>query len=353
MKHAYYIGKAYKEIVDRFQLELKYPTMREWLHPKHRIGVKSSYGSVFTSDVGDVSDAVVVKVNNKKHESDALRIEYDIQKHLNRLRPVTPNFALVLGRFKCAPIKSSAPEKMCSKDVAEADKVNYIIIEKVETTKNKTYTLNEVIQKSYLNTTDLIGIILQLCHGLQIAQDELRLTHFDLHGNNVLIQGIPDELGFPVNIQYPGGTVVAKAIAVITDFGLSRIHPKGAKPIHSIVKHKYGITNEFNPAYDIFLIIWEMHQEVMRAAKPKYRTFLVPLLTAMAQRNPRATGRTGRLMLTPDGKPETLRGMTPMDVVKMVKHLYPEAYQAATTPVPGAPSIPNKAMQTQYKNVSC
>ena len=144
---------------------------------------------------------------------------------------------------------------------------------------------------------------MQICLGLQTAQDKFKLAHNDLHLKNILIQGLDPltnamrDLGLSlpsksgVNVYYPyfTMTVYTSNIPVIIDFGKSRLevserlqnameanseadilaalnNPQKGEPTVPINATDelvtdvhwggyYGYTHKFNSANDIFMVV--------------------------------------------------------------------------------------------------
>jgi serine/threonine protein kinase len=104
------------------------------------------------------------------------------------------------------------------------------------------------------NTTEFLFLILQILLAIQVAQDEIFFTHYDLHPHNIIIKTVQK----PVTLHYPTikGTWIfknVKYIPMIIDFGhCSSVIQK----THTIIGRednasRYGKQKYFNPSYDI------------------------------------------------------------------------------------------------------
>ena len=266
--------------------------LSSWISLKKTIQ-SGANGVTYLADIADVPNAVVIKVNSDEDESDDLRMEYNVQRYLNYLRFSCPNFALAYAIFQCPLIgnisdyvwnkqlqvietKEASVTKVlsgkgtwdeyailpidtapfCTKDVwleeqlikagfpVNIPDVNYMAIELVSTTPTTTSTLRDAIINNALVipdgsnvVTETLAVLMQICLGLQDAQDKFKFAHNDLHLNNILVQGLDplikamSDLGlsFPsqsgVNVYYPAFkmTVYTANIPVIIDFGKSRL----------------------------------------------------------------------------------------------------------------------------------
>ena len=272
-----------------------------------------------------------------------------------------PNFVLALGHFRCGLIgQDSVPEDICR---SQTNPVNYIVMEKVVTTPDgRTLSLQDSIKPwarslISLDEVDYLSFILQISHALQTAQDRFKLTHYDLHLNNVLLQRLPPGLR-EVVIRYPKGHEVrATFIAVIIDFEFARFEDERGE-VHSSGKEypHYGIFQSFNSAYDIYMVINAMYEETSK----NLRTFLRPLMNFLHSQDPFAwvskefpsrlqpkLAGTGKLV------PQTLHDLQPIDVVKAISRIYPDQYAFLTQASADVVRIPVPYWETEYGSLGC
>ncbi len=369
LNHAYYSGSAYRALLEQFNRRLhpsavgmSMPSLGEWLTPTRKISAGKN-GVLFAANLGELEDLVVIKVNKKENESADMLIEYNIQNQLNVLRAELPNFVLALGHFRCGLINSETgdPSSICD---PTSPAVNYILMEKVETTPDgRTFSLadlHKAAAKPFIYTDEItyLSYILQIAHALQTAQDRYEFTHYDLHLGNVLIQRLPASLP-QVMIQYPGGHAVRTSyIAVIIDFGFARLRDEhGTIIVRRGNFTDYGIFPDFNPAYDIFMLIVLLYKGTTEAV----RAFLRPLVQFLESRNPFARIDSqhylGRLLgkYTATGKlvPETLNGLRPIDVVEAIASIYPKHYAFLSQAPPDIPHIPVPDWEAYFGSLNC
>ena len=215
-------------------------------------------------------------------------------------------------------------EQQLSKSGIRADipDVNYIAIELVSTTPTETLTLSDAIKNNALvvpdgsdEMTETLAVVMQICLGLQTAQDILKFAHNDLHLKNILVQGLdplmkamsdfglslPSKSG--VNVYYPEFkmTVYTANIPIIIDFGKSRLevserlrsamesnseadilaalnNPQKGEPTIPVNATDelvndvhwggfYGYTHKFNSANDIFMVVGQI-AEFIKVYRP-------------------------------------------------------------------------------------
>ena len=254
VKHAYFTGEAFSELVTRFELEVndsvtgQAPKLYTWLGVRKQLG-SGTYGDAFLGNVGGEKDAVVIKMNNTPEASEDLKSEFTIQQYMNLLREVCPNFALGLSIFKCPMLVTDKNTKVPTKKLCKINNavplVNFIVIEKVSTAPGITHTMfyfiHDFYEKSVVAGDErwyaygrevILSMIIQIAYALDIAQKRYHLVHQDMHVSNYLVQSLDllrAELGEPklrnVNIDYGPeyGTVLTGFIPVIIDFGTARI----------------------------------------------------------------------------------------------------------------------------------
>lgn len=124
-------------------------------------------------------------------------------------------------------------------------------------------TLHALLLEQTLSNSDLLSIFFQLLCSLELAQNSLFFTHYDLHTENILIQENVHQESFKVPIfdkdfyfEKP------KYIVKIIDYGFSTIMPTD-NLIFSNCRYenflKYGYYPFFSPGTDMFRVIMSIY----------------------------------------------------------------------------------------------
>jgi len=148
----------------------------------------------------------------------------------NKLRSKIPNFAYVYGYTSCSlpyyDCRKKEIKTWCTKtnfnnsvDDVGIGKADYLIIENIQ----NSISLYEALKS--LNNEQLLSVYLQVIYSLKLANQEFDYTHYDLHGDNVLIRKLPNHEKFyiPYGDIETGKIVYIKCefIATIIDYGAS------------------------------------------------------------------------------------------------------------------------------------
>lgn len=168
-------------------------------------------------DFKGIKDLLIIK--NSIEGTDNLIHECFIGLILNNLKQKIPNFSYVYGTFK---------------------NVNNVIYENV----HSSIPLRDYLKVCDLN--DLLNIVLQVLYSIDIANKEYEFVHYDLNIDNILIKNVNKEY----YIQYENIFIKTNKIAMIIDYGLSRIKYNNKV---------YGFQNfNNNSTYDALFIIEEI-----------------------------------------------------------------------------------------------
>lgn len=210
------------------------------------IGTPSVNGYVMSATLYDrYKDLVVIKAPQKTMEYTDAAIDHElvVGKVLNNLRSVIPNFAFVLGSFECGSPVVRPPVESSSKSPGKVltwcrggSKVKYLMYENIG---------NSMSFYKYVKTCsaqDYIDIIIQLNYALAIAYKDHGFTHYDLHGDNVLIRDVG---GSGYYVPYMGDFVLVNKLATIIDYGFSHVYLPDGK------NTSVGYKNENGPKYNI------------------------------------------------------------------------------------------------------
>lgn len=241
--------------------------------------VTSANGKIFIMNVktnGLIQNKLlIVKVPLRK-EGDSLTYEYYVGSFLNCLRSYNiPGFALVYGRFKC-PVDevnlipgNESKFKLCTKPEIKVELDDYrlqekshVVYEYVRNTQtNKVKTMfdfikfklegRKAIDDLEIANIELLNMLKIVLASLQLAQDKMQFTHYDLHLSNVLVAELAETPNGKRNIrQYTYEfeedykiRVVTKNLPHIIDYGRSYINTN-YKTILDEYKDLYNIRTD-------------------------------------------------------------------------------------------------------------
>ena len=206
--------------------------IRHYIRKLRRIGEESVDGYAMVGDLEHEDAAFVLKA--PRGNGDDLVHEYFIGlMGTNKLRFYVPNFAYMYGAFKCSPPiigEDSQVESWCS---TSPHKVNYILYENI----SPSVSLNRYIRNG-CTARQWLEIYMQVLYALNVANEKIGFTHYDLHSDNVLVRDIGEGMfQIPYNTEN-GRTEYMEVgkVATIIDFGISRIRSG---------QESYGIYNMF------------------------------------------------------------------------------------------------------------
>ncbi len=189
-------------------------TILDWLIFEKKIGHGGS-GDIFLARDLRNNNFLIIKsgkhvkiIENAKnnpsfHESDSIEYEYSVQLHLKWI-----NFATTFGYFICPNAYASNESFVVGKPICNFKYKNQsgmIVMQNITTlplpiisssstnliVNNSAMDLKTFYDffKKYETSKFLKSIYIQLLLSLQIAQEEIEFTHYDLHYGNVLISG--------------------------------------------------------------------------------------------------------------------------------------------------------------------
>lgn len=133
-------------------------------------------------------------------------------------------------------------------------------------------TLHSLLKKKQLSTEEIISIFFQLLFSLEVAQNSLLFTHYDLHADNILIQENTDAISLHFPIFDKHISMKPKYIVKIIDYGFSTITLPENK-IYSCCNNenflKFGYYPFFTPGTDLFRVIiglfsYNVNEELFR-----------------------------------------------------------------------------------------
>lgn len=199
----------------------------DWLTDLKPFGSKSKQGVVHKSLIFDKFYIVVKKAKSSKFDQITLR-DFCVGINLNKILNEAPFFVRTLG---CFQFKNQF----------------HIVTEYIDGINLKTFIRNK------RNTfTQFLNIFFQILLGLELAQNKLNFSHYDLHTDNVLL--VPQKHSFEISLHGYNYTIKNDYKPVMIDFGLSSLHTKGQTLGQKSLETK-GIFNHLSPGYDIYVFL--------------------------------------------------------------------------------------------------
>jgi len=194
-----------------------YRRIRYWIEDLESIS-KGGYGSTYSARVrGSTEDGnrLFLLKFDKKGEKEIYLHEYFIGNFfINKLRKHCPNFSMVFGLIKC-----SLPESIFGFG-REYKKISCLVYEYIYPATTFSRFLEECSLDAY------VSIFLQMVFALRIAAEKIGFTHNDFHLGNIMIKKLDKETLIPYEYKGEKIYVHTTSIAVIIDYGLSRIELK-------------------------------------------------------------------------------------------------------------------------------
>jgi hypothetical protein len=125
---------------------------------------------------------------------------------LNRLRGLVPTFVYTLGAF-----------------VSPTSGALFLACEHIPGS-----TMREALAKSEVTFREWLGVYCQILLSLELAQRECNFTHFDLHGDNVILKPVQTSYEVPIGAHtyHVSRTTL---VPVIIDFGYATASVNGAR----------------------------------------------------------------------------------------------------------------------------
>lgn len=209
---------------DKFNHKIK---KVEWFVDIKPFGSKSKQGVVSKSLIFDSLYIVVKKAKTSKFNEITFR-DFCVGINLNKIINEAPFFVRTVG---CFQYKNQF----------------HIATEFIDGINLKTFIQNKK------NTFDnFLNIFFQLLLGLEVAQNKLNFSHYDLHADNVIL--VPQDKPIEVYLYGVNYTIKHHYKPVMIDFGLSSVHTKGQTLGQKSLETK-GIFNHLSPGYDIYVFL--------------------------------------------------------------------------------------------------
>jgi hypothetical protein len=213
-----------------------------WIKNIKKIGDKSSYGDVYTGEVGGYSQMVVFKIN-KHQDYTGIIHECVVGLKLNRMRSYKlTNFVYTFSVAKCHYKFCQENQQLLMQEFVKGPTVGSLI------------TSNSLDELTYLS------IVLQLILALRLAYIKSRFQHLDLHSSNVLAREYK-KVSLPFSTAEGPVYVWSPVIATIIDFGLSTIRfrqdGQSYQSNYSVRPHTYS--PNLSPLADIFRFVGDSY----------------------------------------------------------------------------------------------
>lgn len=204
-------------------------------------------GSVFRLKL-DKQSSIILKHSNNNYQKNSVYEYFKGVEAINKLRYIIPNFGYTLGTLK-------------------HKRKNYIMYENIQGG-----TLTDYIKKGLLKPEDYIDIIYQVLLALSVAQKEVKLTHYDLHCENIMLReppkGLDTHFSYSVNIDSKTYTVKnPKYIATIIDFGLSAVNIKPFGMVGMCGYEHVNIHPRFSAGTDMYHFLVDYLFNIVRFGK--------------------------------------------------------------------------------------
>lgn len=216
-------------IVDNKDTHFRDLYIHQWIKDVKILSQEGLEGEVFLAKLRSLSDFLILKVFKK--EGNPIHEFLVGLLGLNQLRKEIPNFVFTYGMISCSPPyleESTRPSYPYPLSWCHPSSLNkkYILYEYIPSIG----TFNDYLMKCTLE--GFLNKYLQILLSLRLAGDICKFTHYDLHGENVLLRKPPSSLTdklFYIPYSYKDTTcyVLTDYIATIIDFGFARIEYEG------------------------------------------------------------------------------------------------------------------------------
>jgi hypothetical protein len=257
-------------------LDASHEVVSELFRDLRRIGEESVYGKVILASI----PGVAIKTPTHPGMDELLHELFVGLTGTNGLRRLCPNYAYILGGYKCLPPIINADKTVsswCATNAHPDDYVNYVIYEKIDGKSLADHLATCTFSQFF-------SWYVQLLLAVQIGCDTVGFTHYDLHDENVLLRPWLQHKRIAIPYEVRSGAtwyVKTDLVATMIDFGMSHIEVRGEQ------FGKYGLekngvyATRSRPLYDAFKIlgfsISQMYQtrnnECLKKSLGLYRIF--------------------------------------------------------------------------------
>jgi hypothetical protein len=234
--------------------------VREWIKKPHQIGAESVEGVALASSLDRARDVFILKAPRNNNQDNLAHEAAVGMFGLNPLRGKVPNFAYILGAFKCSPPILEEKEVVAFCDRKTSTQVNYVIYENiVPSVPMSDYCKN-------CNITQFLDKFLQVVFALRTAHQSCDFTHYDLHSGNVLVKKI-DSVKFSIPYATDKGKeyLQTDSIATIIDYGMCHFVYNN-KHYGTYGLSAYGVQGDSSfPMHDIYKFLCSCLQVMYEA----------------------------------------------------------------------------------------
>lgn len=219
--------------------------IKQFVTKMEKLHVKSTEGFVYDTDIFSKDIQVVIKIPQLESGFESMIREYFIGiKAINKLQYIIPVFVYTLGSFLCPK-----PTKTGKIYTNRTNNTAYVLYEKISGEP-----IGKLLNNKEINFDQWLLIFVQILLGLEVAQREVRFTHFDLHTGNVMVCH-NDNFNYTVPLDTTSYNVNnTDLIPVIIDFGLATSYIDD-RYIGSFKHARYGMLNFMVPGYDMYKFI--------------------------------------------------------------------------------------------------
>jgi len=217
--------------------------IQKWVKKMEKLPVNSKEGFIYIAHFFSPDIQVIVKVPQKTNGNESKIREYFIGiKSLNRLRSLIPTFVYTLGAFLCN--KTPNKSDLCNDDLSK--NTAFILYEKIPGD-----SIHTLLKNDKITFDEWLVIFFQLLLALEVAQREVRFTHFDLHTENVMVRK-NESYSYNVPLDMSTYSVVnPQCIPVIIDFGAASSYID-KRYVGSFDYISHGMLNFMIPGYDMY-----------------------------------------------------------------------------------------------------
>ena len=232
--------------------------VRHWLDNLKRVGAESEEGVALKADLAQAENVFIVKAPKNPENTELIHEAFIGMYGLNKLRKDVPNFAYIMGAFKCSP-PIVDPD---TKDVVAwcnntQNVVNYVIYENIFPGQD----LDSYVSKG-CTFDQWLGYYLQILYALKLGHEKVGFTHYDLHDQNVILRDLGGQIVAIPYITEEGRTqyLLTDKVATMIDYGMSRIEV-GNESFGVYDRTPYSIfPDRAFPIYDAYKLLgFSMH----------------------------------------------------------------------------------------------
>jgi len=312
---------AHRGEVDTDRLE----RIRYWLHDLRQIGAESVEGYALQANLDTAHDVFILKAPRTGKGS--LLHEYVVGlTGTNLLRQRIPNYAYILGSFRCSPpfIDQKSVIGWCN---TERPSVDYVVYENVTPAVSLSSILAQAPFERFLNA------YVQILLALQVGFEMVDFTHYDLHSENVLLREVPGLTGVtdaavhgtgrPFALAYPtrAGTyyVTSTFVGTLIDYGFAHVHTnKGNFGVYGL--SAYGVHGDSSyPLFDAYKLLGMSMRDMYTGKNTKAFQEAAKILTYFNPKEPAV-----RVILDQSNNYYSLPWipqLTTLDLIGLINHI--------------------------------